>query len=331
MAAAGLWTTPSDLMRFALGVQQARAGTANPVISQAMARQMLTNQKDNDGLGVFLDGSGHTLRFSHNGRDEGFDALMMAYAETGQGVAIMINTNDNTRMMSRILEAVAREYRWPGFPLSTPPARQAAKIDENTLVACTGRYEAANNQMLVFTVEKGRLVTLVDGFPDEAFLPESADRFFSADRDAQITFVKDDRGEVSGYLWKEGGQERKAPRIGPLMHSLKPQADPDPARTQNVEAALRAFAQGGDASVASPLITPGAHADFGSRPVPEFAGLQSLVFLTDRDVSGRQIERHNGKVSHILHYKLVTDRASRYVLVYLTADGLVTDFDVVDD
>ena len=57
MAAAGLWTTATDLGRFIIAIQQSNAGTANPVISQAMTRQMLTNVKSDDGLGVFLDSS----------------------------------------------------------------------------------------------------------------------------------------------------------------------------------------------------------------------------------------------------------------------------------
>jgi len=122
MAAAGLWTTASDLARFAIGVQQSLAAKSNPVISQAMTRQMLTPggtdwpsriQKTEDGLGVFLEGRGPGLIFSHNGRDEGFDALMMAYAYTGQGVVIMINSNDDSGAVDRIAKAIAREYHWP--------------------------------------------------------------------------------------------------------------------------------------------------------------------------------------------------------------------------
>lgn len=116
MAAAGLWTTPSDLARFAIGIQQAVAGKATPVISQSMAHQMLTDQKGNDGLGVFLQGTGRNLRFSHNGRDEGFDALLTAHAETGQGVVIMINANENSGAMGRIVEVIAQAYEWPNHP-----------------------------------------------------------------------------------------------------------------------------------------------------------------------------------------------------------------------
>jgi CubicO group peptidase (beta-lactamase class C family) len=115
MAAAGLWTTASDLARFAIGIQQSLAGESNPVISQSMTRQMLTDQGESDGLGVFLLGKGETLRFVHNGRDEGFDAVMMAYAKGGQGAVILINVNDDSGVVARVLEAIAHEYHWPDF------------------------------------------------------------------------------------------------------------------------------------------------------------------------------------------------------------------------
>jgi CubicO group peptidase (beta-lactamase class C family) len=113
MAAAGLWTTASDLARFALEVQRSAAGKANTVISQAMTRQMLTVQMGDYGLGLALAGSGAARTFGHSGRDVGFDALMLAGVETGQGVVVMINANDNSRVLSRIAEFVGRKYRWP--------------------------------------------------------------------------------------------------------------------------------------------------------------------------------------------------------------------------
>ena len=115
MAAAGLWTTASDLARFAIGIQQAQEAKSNPVISDSMTRQMLTDQGERDGLGVFLQGSGKTLRFGHNGRDEGFDAVMTAYVHTGDGAVILINVNDNSGALNRVLEAIAHEYHWQDF------------------------------------------------------------------------------------------------------------------------------------------------------------------------------------------------------------------------
>ena len=110
MAAAGLWTTASDLARFAIGVQAAVAGKSNPVISQSMARQMLTKQKGDAGLGLFLESEGPGLVFMHNGRDEGFDAAMVASAHNGFGVVIMINANDDSNVCKEIIEAIVKEY-----------------------------------------------------------------------------------------------------------------------------------------------------------------------------------------------------------------------------
>jgi hypothetical protein len=37
------------------------------------------------------------------------------------------------------------------------------------------------------------------------------------------------------------------------------------------------------------------------------------------------------EVSRISYYKLVTTKKTRYLMVYLTADRLLTDFDYVED
>jgi CubicO group peptidase (beta-lactamase class C family) len=66
-AAAGLWTTPSDLARFAIELQQASAGKSDKVISQAMATQMLTRLKGSYGLGIEVDDVGGEPSFSHGG------------------------------------------------------------------------------------------------------------------------------------------------------------------------------------------------------------------------------------------------------------------------
>src|SRR5262249_34192243 len=319
-------TTAGDVARFAIGVQEAVAVRSGKTLSRPMARQMITEQKDHYGLGVGLEGSGTALRFGHGGRDHGFDAQLLAYAESGQGAAIMINANDNSGMVSRILQAIAREYRWPDYPLSTPSKHAAAEVPEGELAAYAGRYEFENNRMMTLAAGRGRLWTVVDGLPDEELLPQAGGRFQSTQRDIQVTFLKEG-GEVNGFLWTEKCRDRKVPRIGPLFHSLKPQPDPDPARTAKVVAALKALAQGGKALAESPLLTSGAREDFKDGPATDVAGVKSIVFLAERDVSAREIERHKGKVSRVLHYRLATDKADRGLLIHMTPDGKVTDFD----
>jgi CubicO group peptidase (beta-lactamase class C family) len=58
MAAAGLWTNPSDLARFAIGVQDALSDKSRKTVSQKMARQMLTEQRKGTGLGLACERAG---------------------------------------------------------------------------------------------------------------------------------------------------------------------------------------------------------------------------------------------------------------------------------
>jgi CubicO group peptidase (beta-lactamase class C family) len=109
IAAAGLWTTPSDLARYVIAVQQSFAGKCAPVISQSLTREMLTPQKENVGLGLML--SHHY--FAHEGRNEGFDALLIGNTETGSGLVLMVNANDDTGVLQSLKKFIAREYRWP--------------------------------------------------------------------------------------------------------------------------------------------------------------------------------------------------------------------------
>jgi CubicO group peptidase (beta-lactamase class C family) len=120
LAAAGLWTTPSDLGRFIIGLQSALAGRDAAIISQAMAQQMLTRQMQDDGLGVFLSGEEASLRFDHGGRNVGFDTKLVAYAARGDGAVVMINANDNSGVLTRVLEIVAEANGWPDYPQTRP-------------------------------------------------------------------------------------------------------------------------------------------------------------------------------------------------------------------
>ena len=329
MAAAGLWTTATDLAQFIIAVQQSYAGTSNPVISQAMTHDMLTNVQGDDGLGVFLDSSTGSLLFFHGGRDDGFDAYMGGYAETGQGVAIMINANDNSGMMRRIYEFVAREYAWPG---SAPQfALTPEKVSSARLESFGGRYEVANNQMLTLVPKGGKLVSMVDGLPDRVFIPTGQWQVTSEDQSRQFAFERDAEGDVIGFSRAINGQQRTAPLVSPLLEGLKPQRDPDPARTAQAESALRAIAKGGTAVQQSLLFPAGAKADFGGRGQDVLADFSGITFITAEDVTGRGIERHGSPVNTVLCYRLNDSKHGAFVLVYLTPTGQVTDYDVVNE
>ena len=121
---------------------------------------------------------------------------MTATANTGQGVVIMINANDNSRMVSRIRNFVARQYHWPNASAYVAPA--AAQLPPAVAAQIAGRYEFANNQMIAFVAHNGRLSVLEDSLPDEDFILVDADHIVSTERNFRVAVVRDASGAVTG-------------------------------------------------------------------------------------------------------------------------------------
>jgi CubicO group peptidase (beta-lactamase class C family) len=113
MAAAGLWTTPSDLARFAIDLSKSYAQGEGKLLTQQTVRRMLTVEKGTYGLGLAIWGEGEALRFSHGGANEGYRSILLAYPATGQGLAIMTNSDTGSDMFNDVIELVGKLYGWP--------------------------------------------------------------------------------------------------------------------------------------------------------------------------------------------------------------------------
>ena len=115
IAAAGLWTTPSDLARMIIEIQRSLHGESDRIISALMTKEMLSNQSArsrNWGLGFELGGQGKDAWFQHVGLNEGFTATFIGFNELGQGAVIMTNS-DQCEDLRDIIKSIARVYQWP--------------------------------------------------------------------------------------------------------------------------------------------------------------------------------------------------------------------------
>jgi CubicO group peptidase (beta-lactamase class C family) len=206
MAAAGLWTTPTDLARFLVEIQQALQGRSK-VLTPAMAREMVTVQKGSYGLGLGLEGSGPLATFGHSGSNAGFRCQMTAFIESGRGAVVMTNGDQGGRLAMEILRAVAAEYEWPSLK---PQQKTVVAIAPAALAPLTGRYELRPGRVLTVALEGGTLFA-IDGQERIELFPESATRFFELVEGYDLEFVKGPDGAVS-HLLLNGRQ--KVPRIG---------------------------------------------------------------------------------------------------------------------
>jgi CubicO group peptidase (beta-lactamase class C family) len=130
MAAAGLWSTPSDLARFAIELQKSLKGESNRVLSKEMVEQMLTPGLNGWGLGLGIEGEADSARFGHGGSNEGFRCQLVAFREGGKGAAVMTNSDNGDALAQEILLSIARAYGWPGIE---PTRKKLVDVDAETL------------------------------------------------------------------------------------------------------------------------------------------------------------------------------------------------------
>lgn len=113
VAAAGLWTTPSDLASFILEFQRALTRKVSKPIDSEIALQMTTLNKENFGLGIKTGEVGKSKWFSHGGDNAGFKALMVGFVQRKDGLVVMTNSDSGFELALEIFRAVGKEMIWP--------------------------------------------------------------------------------------------------------------------------------------------------------------------------------------------------------------------------
>jgi CubicO group peptidase (beta-lactamase class C family) len=193
MAPAGLWTTPTDLARWALAIAAARAGADTTLLPRAMVDQMLTVQKGTFGIGPSVEGSGRAFRFGHGGANEGYRANLLYYPEAGVGIAVMTNSDVGDDLFSELQYAIAAEYDWPDF---APTKIRAVVRDSASQAPFVGEYTLYfNNQTFPLSVTLDGS-TLNMKFPfaankEELVPADSAGTFHTAGRGWKVEFSGD--------------------------------------------------------------------------------------------------------------------------------------------
>jgi CubicO group peptidase (beta-lactamase class C family) len=202
-AAAGLWTTPSDLARFAIEIQRAYTSGSGRILSPQMARRMLTLDAGDYGLGFGLEGKGDELWFQHGGSNAGFQSFFAALGARGQGAVVMTNGDAGGDLAIEILRAIAREYGMPGFAATE---REVVRIEPAVLAAHAGEYvpagAAPQGLVVRLRVEGGHLHADVPrlGWAGRPLRAGPEGVFFFLENGGEFAFERDVRGRVVGAV-----------------------------------------------------------------------------------------------------------------------------------
>ena len=205
-AAAGLYTTPTDLAKFFIDVQKSYISKGK-VLSQSITKLMLTPQqnvsdgsyKEQIGIGPFLiqrtdnkDPKG--VYFEFTGVNAGFLAYGIASVTNGNGVIIMLNSGDDVNGLGKeIRRAVAKAYNWTNF---LPTEIQPISLTDTDLDKFVGRYRMATDEVLYLRKEKDYLVENINDGNDIYCFPITKDTIVFTDYNIKAGFKMNEKGEV---------------------------------------------------------------------------------------------------------------------------------------
>lgn len=210
MAPAGLWTTASDLARFAIEIQQSLAGKSTKVLFQEMTKQMLKPNIGGWGLGLEVGGEGSSAHFNHSGGNAGFRCFLFGYNTTGRGAVVMTNSDSGAELGEEILRSIAKEYGWTDY---LTKEKVLAHLDSKIYQSYVGQYDISPDRSLNITAEEGRLMVQVTGQARKEIYPESETQFFFTTAPAEMTFLKDAKGQVIELVIEQRGQKFTAKKV----------------------------------------------------------------------------------------------------------------------
>lgn len=116
-AGSGIWTTPTDLARFALHLQEILRGNTSGLLQLQSLKAMLSPYREPFfGLGFALyNDKGPGLYFGHTGNTEGYRSMFIAHESHGCGAFILANSNNADPVIKETVNQIAISEGWQDF------------------------------------------------------------------------------------------------------------------------------------------------------------------------------------------------------------------------
>ena len=197
IATAGLWTTPTELAKWAIEITNTWNGSVSKLLSKSMATQMMTSQEPPSGVGIFLEGTDKVINFSHGGGNAGFQSHFFMFPAVGKGAVMMTNADLGGILIGEVIPSIAAEYDWPGHIQSE---RDVVNLEISQINDVPGTYYVPNLPVeLSFEISQlgDRLFVEIKNIPLRyEIYPIGIDEFISSNG-LGITFIRDNLGQVT--------------------------------------------------------------------------------------------------------------------------------------
>ena len=203
-AAGALYSTTDDLLRWDQALYK------DTLVSQKSLDEIFTPDKGGYGYGWSIGKRFDRQVIAHGGGIYGFATEIARFP--ADRVTVIVLSNVEGAAAGKIANDLAAVVF--GAPYEIPRERKSITVDAKVLDQYVGQYRIASPPIdIVVTRNNETLLAQIAGRLKLALAAESETTFFSRDVTAQVTFLKDAAGQVTGLTLGMGGGDLPAQKV----------------------------------------------------------------------------------------------------------------------
>lgn len=211
LAGAGaIRSTAGDMLIFAQAALDPRSPLAAPMTLALEPRAPVAAQTE-IALGWMAARIGGAEILFHSGGTGGYRSAIALDRQGGRGVVVLTNSAVEPSAEDVALHLIVGSPLAPTQPVPSAPPPVPARTEQpqppETLDRVVGEYDFGQGIRLRVFRDGGWLKAQIAGQPVFPIFAESPLRYFWRVVDAQISFTADDRGQVTGAVLHQGGQD----------------------------------------------------------------------------------------------------------------------------
>jgi CubicO group peptidase (beta-lactamase class C family) len=200
LSAGGLYSTTEDLLRWEEGL------FGGKVLKPESLAKMTTPFKEDYAFGLGVGTQNGHKRINHNGGIQGFNTSLAYYPDDKLVVAVLANLNGPfADQLAGQLAQVAH-----GEKIVLVSERKEIAISPKILAQYVGNYQVEPSFSIAITVEGDHLMAQATNQGKNQLFAESETQFFLKTVDAQVEFVKNDKGAVAAMILHQNGRSTRA-------------------------------------------------------------------------------------------------------------------------
>jgi hypothetical protein len=215
VGATSLFTTAEDLARWVINFEEKKIGGAD-VIKQMHQQGVLNSGKQiNYAFGLSIGPYRGLNTVGHAGGDAAYRSFAFWFPEQRFGVVVLSNFGslNPQQMAMRIADLYLADKLTAEPPKAATAERTAVKVDPAILEAYAGRYLLDGRTLVTITKEGEKLMGQPAGSSKAEMIPLSETTFFVKEANSEITFERDEKGNVVRFAMKSGSQTQSAKRL----------------------------------------------------------------------------------------------------------------------